>query len=332
MKTSVALCSYNGEHYISEQLESIVAQNVPVDEIVICDDGSRDKTCEIIRKFQRNTSIPIRLIQNPINLGYTRNFEKAICQCNGDIVFLADQDDIWLPDKVRTIVQYFETHPDKDFVFTDAELVNSIGTPCFHQTLFGILGWNEENKKLVDEGHAYELLSLSGRVTGATTALRISFVPYCLPFPKTTIPGVHDEMIAVTAAMRNRIGYIDQCLIRYRIHGDQSIGLGMLFRYKPKRWELSYDNLMWHEDLIDMYDSELSDKVHFVYKRFWTIRSRGSWIKLLKMYFKGEYSRHYPDPSNVLRRDLRGVTRRGLERIRLFPKYHVILKEDYYSI
>lgn len=332
MKTSVALCSYNGEHYILEQLESIVAQSTPVDEIIICDDGSKDKTCEIIKEFRKKTTIPVRLIQNTINLGYTRNFEKAICQCNGDIVLLSDQDDIWLPNKVEMVVQYFEEHPDKDFIFTDAELINSIGIPSYHQTLFGVLDWNEKNKKLVDEGYAYELLSLSGRVTGATTALRISFVPYCLPFPKTTIPGVHDEMIAVIASMRNRIGYIDQCLIRYRIHGDQSIGLGMLFRYKPKQWALSYDNLMWHEDLIDIHDPVLSAQVHFVYKRFWTIRARGNWIRLLWMYFKGEYNRYYPAPFKVLIRDLQGVVKRGLERIRIFPKYRIALQEDYYSI
>ncbi len=100
MKTSVAMCTYNGESYLDEQLQSILEQTEPIDEIVICDDGSIDKTLSIIEKFIK-AGTPIRLILNQKNLGYTRNFEKAICLCSGDIIFLADQDDIWMPEKVK---------------------------------------------------------------------------------------------------------------------------------------------------------------------------------------------------------------------------------------
>lgn len=332
MTTSVALCTYNGEKYIYTQLESIIKQSVHVDEIIICDDGSKDNTRAIIEDFIQTTTIPIKLICNSINLGYTRNFEKAICQCSGDIILLSDQDDVWLPDKVAIILDFFTKNPDKDFVFTNAQLINQSGLASYKTTLFDVLQWTKKNKKLVDKGYSYDILSLSGRVTGATTALRASFIPYCIPFPQTTISAVHDEIIAVIASITNKIGYIDQCLIQYRIHGQQSVGLGWLFKYAPKNWECSYDNLMWHEDLIELYNSELLAKMQFIHKRFWILRSRGCVVKFLHMYISGEYHQFYQFPLSVFLRDIKSIVIRIFEKIRIIPKYRFLLKEEYYSM
>src|SRR5512139_3417667 len=81
MKTSVALCTYNGERYLLEQLESIAGQTVPVDEIVICDDHSTDRTPDIIRNFAATSTLPVRAYFNEKNLGSDKNFEKAIELC-----------------------------------------------------------------------------------------------------------------------------------------------------------------------------------------------------------------------------------------------------------
>ena len=125
MTTSVALCIYNGIEFLAKQLDSIIRQTKPVDEIIICDDGSTDSTCNLVRQYIKECPVRIRLIVNPVNIGYTLNFEQAISFCSGDIIFLSDQDDIWMSHKVETICRFFEAHEDKEFVFTDAELVNS---------------------------------------------------------------------------------------------------------------------------------------------------------------------------------------------------------------
>ena len=107
MKLSVALCTYNGEKYIKEQLESILNQTVAIDEIIICDDRSNDKTTAIIEQFQAEYPDKISLHKNHANLGSTKNFEKSISICTGDYIFLSDQDDIWKANKVEKIIQYF---------------------------------------------------------------------------------------------------------------------------------------------------------------------------------------------------------------------------------
>jgi len=102
MTTSVALCTYNGAKYIEEQLRSIIDQTHRVNEIVVCDDGSIDETLEIVEKIKQQTSdIDFKISVNKPNLGVCANFDKAIHECSGDIIFLSDQDDIWMKNKLR---------------------------------------------------------------------------------------------------------------------------------------------------------------------------------------------------------------------------------------
>ena len=116
MTVSVAMCTYNGALYIEEQLRSILAQTVPVNEIVICDDGSTDATISVIEKVRKDVErLGMRLLlkENRTPLGVNANFEKAMGLCSGDIIFLSDQDDVWESNKVETIKRYFEEHPKK---------------------------------------------------------------------------------------------------------------------------------------------------------------------------------------------------------------------------
>jgi glycosyltransferase involved in cell wall biosynthesis len=95
MKLSVAMCTYNGAQYIEKQLLSILNQELPINEIVICDDGSNDDTLEKVENIAANyQDVAWKILQNAPQLGVTKNFEKAITLCTGDIIFLSDQDDI----------------------------------------------------------------------------------------------------------------------------------------------------------------------------------------------------------------------------------------------
>src|SRR5262245_46082449 len=122
-RISVAMCSYNGDRYISTQLESIAAQHRLPNELVVCDDGSSDGSVEIVREFARQVPFPTRLVGNDKNLGTTKNFEKAISLCRGEIVALADQDDIWYRNKLERIEKVFLGSNAVVAAFSDADLI-----------------------------------------------------------------------------------------------------------------------------------------------------------------------------------------------------------------
>ena len=105
---SVVMASFNGEKYIKEQLESIVTQTRKPDEIIINDDCSVDNTEMIVLGVRQNSEIPISFQKNKERLGYAENFRQAIRRAQGDIIFLCDQDDIWIKDKVEICMSAFE--------------------------------------------------------------------------------------------------------------------------------------------------------------------------------------------------------------------------------
>ena len=97
---SIAMTTYNGEKYLSKQLESISNQSLLPDELVICDDASTDATASIIKEYALNAPFVVRVYLNKENIGYTKNYEKVMSLTSGDLIFLCDQDDIWFPEKI----------------------------------------------------------------------------------------------------------------------------------------------------------------------------------------------------------------------------------------
>jgi glycosyltransferase involved in cell wall biosynthesis len=226
---SVALCTYNGEGFLENQLRTILNQTLIVDEIVICDDCSTDETLQIIIKFKRDFSEIIRIYRNDVRLGAKKNFEKAILLCKGDIIFLSDQDDIWERDKVEKTLSYFNSNLDKSAVFTNGILINTDGQ-YLNQTLWdGLLFSKNFRWKLLenDLNYLFEYILNYGNIaTGATIAFKKEAVSLFTPFPKEVLDMMwHDEWIALKLSSENKIGIIDECLIKYRIHDSQQIGI-----------------------------------------------------------------------------------------------------------
>ena len=124
MKISIVMTVYNGEKYLNEQIDSFLNQTLLPDEIIIADDCSSDKTLEIIEKYKKNYPEKIKIFKNKYNLGFTKNFEKAISKSSGDLIFLSDQDDVWYRNKIQTVVKKFNTNPNIDLIIHDADLVN----------------------------------------------------------------------------------------------------------------------------------------------------------------------------------------------------------------
>ena len=104
---SVAMTTYQGEKYLAEQLDSILRQSRLPDEIVIGDDASIDSTWEILVRFARSAKVPVRLLRSRQNVGLNRNIETVMRACRGEVLILADQDDVWATDKVAVVEEAF---------------------------------------------------------------------------------------------------------------------------------------------------------------------------------------------------------------------------------
>ena len=222
MKISVAFIVYNGARYMRKQLDSILAQTHGVDEIIVCDDASSDTTKEILEEYKNKYLNLFLLHYNNKNLGPTKNIEKAIQACTGDIILLADQDDYWETSKVETIVKLFEANPTMNGVFTSGSLMSSNEELDNKYALWDIMSFSY-NKVNNSQDLKLYINTIENSVTGATMAIRNN-----LPFLKQPFPVikhlVHDRWLAMNLAETNSLGILNEKLIRYRIHSNQAIG------------------------------------------------------------------------------------------------------------
>lgn len=266
--TSVALCTYNGARYIQEQVESILRQTLPVDEIVICDDGSTDNTLQIVESLQTKTPTNIRIFRNETNLGICANFQKAVNLCNGDIIFLSDQDDIWLPQKTQMITEWFSKNPCKNVVFSDAYLINESGELISKDTLFERIGFAKKYREYFDDGCELSVFYYCNHATGATMALRkqYQFAQYCSPHI------LHDEVIALLSIQESSLGYISEPLVNYRIHSTQGMSIPASIEDSEKRFNEEHIlNPTLHSTRTSRWSFPLSDNTQS-YKEFLHIR------------------------------------------------------------
>jgi glycosyltransferase involved in cell wall biosynthesis len=217
---SVALCTYNGERFLAEQLESFLSQQRLPDEVVICDDQSSDSTLDIVRRFAEHAPFCVRPLSNKSNLGSTRNFSQAIELCRGDIIALADQDDVWLPNKLAALERSLRDDAGVGFAFSDAEMVDSQLRPIGYRLWDAVRFYPHERRCFV-HGQAFEKLLRRYRVTGATMAFRSRFKDMIVPIPQD---WVHDAWIALLIAAIAPCVLIDEPLLKYRQHAGQQLG------------------------------------------------------------------------------------------------------------
>ena len=169
VRLSIAMCTFNGGRFIRQQLDSILKQTLPPHELVICDDGSEDETLQILHEAVAESSIKLRIYVNANNLGFTRNFEQALALCTGDLIFMADQDDIWYPEKISTLCQLFHDRPELLGVTHDGRLVDE------HGKWYGTMKQDQ-----IYRGYGRQ----KPAVTGALTCIRRSMLNWMLPIPE----------------------------------------------------------------------------------------------------------------------------------------------------
>lgn len=211
MKKSVCLATFNGSKYVESQISSILKQLNRNDEVVIFDDASTDDTLKLIDNFCDSR---IRVIRSSINTGVVKTFERAINNATGDIIFLSDQDDVWLPNKVEKILEVFQEYPDITLVLSDAQIIDSEGQ-ITADSFFKIRG-----KFVADPLSNF----IKSKYHGCTLAFRREMLEVFLPFP-ADIP-MHDIWIGIVNGIYGKAFYIDEPLIQHRRHSSNT-GRGM---------------------------------------------------------------------------------------------------------
>lgn len=245
---SVALCTYNGEKFLEEQLASLEAQERRPDELVVCDDGSTDKTVKLIESFAATVPFPVRIHVNPINLGSTVNFDRAMRLCAGSLIAFCDQDDIWHPTRLARCARSLQDDPGLGLVFSNGELIDDAGERLPGR-LWDQFTFNSAIRERIRQGDMLPLVRYRF-VTGATLMFRAHLREYICP---AAGEWLHDGWLAAIAACLARVGFIDEPLIAYRIHQQQQVGTGPGPRHKPFA-ELAREHWLgadWHRQEIE---------------------------------------------------------------------------------
>jgi glycosyltransferase involved in cell wall biosynthesis len=268
-RLSVALCTRNGEKFFRAQLDSIAAQTKSVQEIVVCDDGSTDATPQIVRDFAAGSNIPVRFEVNATRLGVTRNFEKAISLCTGQIIFLCDQDDVWRNDKVARLVGCFDD-PGIGLAFSNAEVVRENLSSAGY-SLWQSIWFDVAEQQRVRSGDALSVLLRHAIAAGSTLAFRASYVPMVLPIPD--LSNCHDIWITLLIACVAKIYPLNENLVRHRLHSANTVGMqnhNLRSQIKMARWQVSSGAFKYavdlHEAAIDRLRKFTTDDASFVRK------------------------------------------------------------------
>ncbi len=225
---SIAMTTYNGDKYLKEQLDSIYSQTHKNIEIIVSDDCSTDGTVEILDKYSKSHGLKYH--RNNNNLGFVKNFEYAISLCKGEYIALSDQDDIWVDNKLETLIKKIKSNL---LIHSDCKIINENGDITSNT-------WKKELGYFDD----IDNLMFRNVVTGCTVLFNRDLLKTLLPFPDGL--AYHDWWLAICASRNNnRICYTTECLTLYRQHSNQDTGAGeevnfflkVFFNNIKKRWK-----------------------------------------------------------------------------------------------
>lgn len=216
---SVALATLNGERFLPAQLATIADQTLLPDELVVVDDGSSDKTIDIIESFQKTAPFKVRIFRNPERLGYRRNFMRAASLCAGDFIAFCDQDDLWKNDKFATVMREF-FDPEVLMVYHNADLIDANG-----RSSGGIFRKRDKSATL-----HYSEVEPWRIVPGFTQVIRRSLLDHnhlqqrSLDMFELHEEMPHDQWYLFLASVLGKVRYIASPLASYRLHGDNVSG------------------------------------------------------------------------------------------------------------
>ena len=256
---SVVLCTYNGERFLREQLDSLLAQTYRPLEIVISDDGSSDATKDIIEEFSTANPDMVRVLANEARQGLNDNFMNAYLSASGEYIFPCDQDDIWKKDKVEKLVSAIG---DRDMVYTDSILVSESGGEL-----------NKRRSDLVNMVTESKLIYFifCNCVAGHSLMFRRSLLDVLYPYD-SHIPN--DWWITWAATCRNGIRYLDWGSVYYRQHESNISDPLRKASTKKKRDSLAKNrgrikwlNILKDSKFISSKDREMAEYLSGLYER-----------------------------------------------------------------
>ncbi len=206
---SIALCTYNGERFLKEQLESILNQDYNnINEIVCVDDISTDNTWEILNEYSNKYTV-FKIFKNEINLGFIKNYEKAIALTTNKLIAISDQDDIWYSNKISKLVSNIG---GALMIYSDNEFIDSNGKS---------LGVKFSDKRNLATSTSCLNFALFNVISGHTAMLRRELLKYAMPFPA----DIHyDWWLGFCASQHSHIHVVAEPLVGYRQHVSNAVG------------------------------------------------------------------------------------------------------------
>lgn len=207
---SVVLATYNGEKYLKEQIDSILRQTYTSIELVITDDCSTDSTRKILQEYADKYE-NVRVYFNERNLGFIQNFEKTVKYAQGEYIAFADQDDVWLPEKIQCLVDGIG---DNMLVYSDSAYIDADGNPMSKKI--------SDYRNLICGKNLYALDSESGIWVAAHAMMfRRELLDSALPF---SVYISHDTWLTYIAMLKGTITAVPKVLVLYRQHGNNMVG------------------------------------------------------------------------------------------------------------
>jgi glycosyltransferase involved in cell wall biosynthesis len=196
------MATFNGEAFLPEQLQSLSLQSVLPSELVVSDDASDDSTLEILERFANASPFPVIVLPNQERVGYAHNFGRALANCSGNLIFLCDQDDFWLNNKIERVVHLYNRHPNALLFINNADIADQRLT----RSGFTALG------QIRAAG-----LSDTEFVKGCCSAVTRTLLEIALPIPGDV--RAHDSWLSTIANGLHRRVVTDEVLQIYRRHG-----------------------------------------------------------------------------------------------------------------
>jgi glycosyltransferase involved in cell wall biosynthesis len=210
-RVSVALCVYNGQDYLPQQLDSLLAQQGVDLEIVAVDDRSTDGSLALLQDYARRDP-RIRVFENEANLGHLRSFEKCMALCSAPLIAPCDQDDVWDPRKLATLA---EAIGDADLAYCNSAYIDGAGNPLGRSI--------KDDLKVMHSGRDPMKYVFQNTVSGHALLVRREVFDASLPFPDLLY---HDWWLAMRAAAGRGVVYVDEPLVQFRRHVSAFSPLG----------------------------------------------------------------------------------------------------------
>lgn len=290
---SVALCTYNGSKFLKKQIMSILNQTYKNIEIVVIDDCSTDDTFEITETLSSKYS-QIKSFRNTKNIGFNKNFEKAITLASGEYIAISDQDDIWLENKLQQLI---DNLGNKWLIFSNSEWMDEAENLLGQRTLGDHFELNNRT---------FKSFLFYNSVTGHTSLFSRALLKYVLPIPEN---GYYDWWIGFVALYHNQIICLNECLTLHRVHHSS-----VMHQFKGKidkkikidrSKEISTNlSILEKYKYLNESDQKLISKIRSTYDK------KGLSIYIIRLIYH-YYQDFFPDLKN----------RKGLSRLNFAIKF-----------